>query len=143
MKCDKLKAEQWLDYSGEPMPCYPKAKVDAAIAELKAENERLEEERRWRKCSDEMPQKYDDGDCFLIAVEHESTTSPKGYYVTIAELVGGEWRDDEGIDIDEDIEYDIKDSVFCSQAPKGTKKGFYRSKVTHWMPLPSAPKEDK
>ena len=35
MKCDKLKAEQWLDYSGEPMPCYPKAKVDAAIAELK------------------------------------------------------------------------------------------------------------
>ena len=35
MLCDKLKAEQWLDYSGEPMPCYPKAKVDAAIAELK------------------------------------------------------------------------------------------------------------
>ena len=35
MKCDELKAEQWLDYSGEPMPCYPKAKVDAAIAELK------------------------------------------------------------------------------------------------------------
>ena len=35
MKCDKLKAEQWLDYSGEPMPCYPKAKVDETIAELK------------------------------------------------------------------------------------------------------------
>ena len=35
MKCDELKAEQWLDYSGEPMPCYPKAKVDAAIEELK------------------------------------------------------------------------------------------------------------
>ena len=32
MKCDELKAEQWLDYSGEPMPCYPKA----AIEELKA-----------------------------------------------------------------------------------------------------------
>ena len=36
MKCDELEAEQWLDYSGEPMPCYPKVKVDAAIAELKA-----------------------------------------------------------------------------------------------------------
>lgn len=36
MKCDELKAEQWLDYSGEPMPCYPKATVDAAIEELKA-----------------------------------------------------------------------------------------------------------
>lgn len=35
MKCDELKAEQWLDYSGEPMPCYPKATVDAAIEELK------------------------------------------------------------------------------------------------------------
>ena len=35
MKCDELEAEQWLDYSGEPMPCYPKAKADAAIAELK------------------------------------------------------------------------------------------------------------
>lgn len=41
MKSDELKAEQWLDYSGEPMPCYPKAKVDAAIAELKAENDHL------------------------------------------------------------------------------------------------------
>ena len=46
MKCDKLKAEQWLDYSGEPMPCYPKAKVDAAIAELKREIKRLEEENK-------------------------------------------------------------------------------------------------
>ena len=41
MLCDELKAEQWLDYSGEPMPCYQKAKVDAAIAELKAENDHL------------------------------------------------------------------------------------------------------
>lgn len=112
------------------------AKKDKEIAELK-------EERRWRKCSDEMPQKYDDGDCFLIAVEHESTTSPKRYYVTIAELVDGSWSDDEGEDIDEDIEYDIEDSIFRSQAPKGAKKGFYRSKVTHWMPLQSAPKEAK
>ena len=46
MKCDELKAEQWLDYSGEPMPCYPKAKVDEAIAELKREIKRLEEENK-------------------------------------------------------------------------------------------------
>jgi len=42
MKCDELEAEQWLDYSGEPMPCYPKAKADAAIAELKDEINRKE-----------------------------------------------------------------------------------------------------
>ena len=103
----------------------------------------MEEERRWRKCSEEMPQNYDDGDIFIIAVEHKSTTIPKRYYVTIAELVDGKWSDEEGRDIDEDFEYDLKNSVFRSQVPKGTKKGFWRSKVTHWMPLPSAPKEDK
>ena len=41
MKCDELETEQWLDYCGEPMPCYPAKDVDEAIAELKAENERL------------------------------------------------------------------------------------------------------
>lgn len=102
----------------------------------------MEEERRWRKCSEEMPQNYDDGNIFIIAVEHESTTIPKRYYVTIAELVDGKWSDEEGRDIDEDFEYDLKNSVFRSQVPKGTKKGFWRSKVTHWMPLPSAPKEE-
>jgi hypothetical protein len=101
----------------------------------------MEEERRWRKCSEEMPQNYEDGETFLIAVEHESTTCPKRYYVTMAELVDGNWSDDEGRDIDEDIEYDLENSVFRSQVPQGTKKGFYRSKVTHWMPMPSAPKE--
>lgn len=103
----------------------------------------MEEERRWRKCSEEMPQNYEDGETFLIAVEHESTTCPKRYYVTMAELVDGNWSDDEGRDIDEDIEYDLEDSAFRSQVPQGTKKGFYRSKVTHWMPLPSALKEAK
>lgn len=102
----------------------------------------MEEERRWRKCSDEMPQNYDYGDYFLVAVEHESTTSPKRYYVTIAELCGGNWHDpNDGSDIDEDLEYDLENSIFRSQVPKETKKGFYRSKVTHWMPLPKAPEE--
>lgn len=45
MKCDQLETEQWLDYGGEPMPCYPAKDVDEAIAELKAENERLKSER--------------------------------------------------------------------------------------------------
>lgn len=101
----------------------------------------MEEERRWRKCSEEMPQNYDDGDIFIIAIEHESTTIPKRNYVTIAELVDGKWSDEEGRDIDEDFEYDLKNSVFRSQVPKGTKKGFWRSKVTHWMPMPKPPKE--
>ena len=35
MKCDELETEQWLNYGGEPMPCYPAKDVDAAIAELK------------------------------------------------------------------------------------------------------------
>ena len=41
MKCDELETEQWLDYGGEPMPCYPAKDVDAAIVELKAENRRV------------------------------------------------------------------------------------------------------
>ena len=39
MKCDELETEQWLNYGGEPMPCYPAKDVDAAIAELKAKLE--------------------------------------------------------------------------------------------------------
>jgi len=31
----ELKAEQWLDYAGEPRPCYPKSEADKVIAELK------------------------------------------------------------------------------------------------------------
>lgn len=38
MKCDKLKAEQWLDYSGEPRTCYPQKDVDSAIDELRMKN---------------------------------------------------------------------------------------------------------
>ena len=31
----ELKAEQWLDYAGEPRPCYPKSEADKVIAGLK------------------------------------------------------------------------------------------------------------
>ena len=33
----ELKAEQWLDYAGEPRSCYPKSEADKVIAELKAD----------------------------------------------------------------------------------------------------------
>jgi hypothetical protein len=29
----EMKAEQWLDYAGEPRPCYPKSEADKVIAE--------------------------------------------------------------------------------------------------------------
>lgn len=107
------------------------------IEQTRAENERmkariaeLEEERRWRKFSEEMP-KLQEGvsEIFLVVVENESNTSPKGSYVTIAELCDGEWYNDvTGNEIEENIE---------------GSDYFYRSKVTHWMPLPKAPEEDK
>ena len=45
MKCDELETEMWLDYGGEPMPCYPAKDVDEAIAELKAKLYEAEEAR--------------------------------------------------------------------------------------------------
>ena len=45
MKCDELETEQWLDYGGEPMPCYPAKDVDEAIEELKAKLYEAEESR--------------------------------------------------------------------------------------------------
>lgn len=104
---------------------------DDELSRLKARIAELEEERRWRKCSEEMP-KLEEGfaETFLVAVETESNTAPKkDSYVTIAELCDGEWYNDvTGNEIEENIE--------------GIDY-FYRSKVTHWKPLPSAPKEDK
>ena len=102
---------------------YLKSEADKVIAEL-------EEERRWRKCCEEMPEIEEGvGEIFLVVVENESNTSPKGSYVTIAELCDGEWYNDvTGNEIEENIE---------------GSDYFYRSKVTHWMPLPSAPKEEK
>jgi hypothetical protein len=33
----EMKAEQWLDYAGEPRPCYQKSEADKVIADLKAD----------------------------------------------------------------------------------------------------------
>lgn len=90
----------------------------------------LEEERRWRKFSEEKPKVEEGyGEIFLVAVETESNTNPKGSYVTSAEFCDGEWYNDvTGNEIEEHVERED-----C----------FYRSRITHWMPLPSAPKETK
>jgi uncharacterized coiled-coil DUF342 family protein len=44
--CKKVgkKAEQWLDYAGEPRPCYPKSEVDNVIAEKNKEIDELRNE---------------------------------------------------------------------------------------------------
>lgn len=96
---------------------------ESAIAELK-------EERRWRSVSKELPKVEEGyGEIFLVAVETESNTNPKGSYVTSAEFCDGEWYNDAtGNEIEENIERED-----C----------FYRSRITHWMPLPKAPKDAK
>ena len=118
---------------------YIKSEADKVIAELEESHKmkveqllmeivKLKEERRWRKCSEEMP-KLQEGvsEIFLVVVENESNTSSKGSYVTIAELCDGEWYNDV---TGNEIEWNIEDSDY-----------FYRSKVTQWMPLPLEPKE--
>lgn len=120
MKCDELEAEQWLDYSGEPMPCYPKVKVDESIAELKAVHHKerheyinmiaeLKEERRWRKFPDEKPKWGEE----VLVVDDES----KQYIVRFS--------------------HDMK---WISWGKMNTCESKY---VKYWMPLPSAPKEGK
>ena len=50
MKCDELKAKRHIDEdTGIVFSFYGKSEVDAAIAELKAENERLKERSQWHR----------------------------------------------------------------------------------------------
>ena len=102
--------------------------VLAKLEEQESEIAELKEERRWRSVSEELPKVEEDyGEIFLVAVETESNTNPKGAYVTSAEYCNGEWYNDvTGNEIEENIERED-----C----------FYRSKITHWMPMPNAPKE--
>lgn len=87
---------------------YKKAEADKVIAELKARIEELEEERRWRKFSEEKPDDkqvvlVSDGEWFETAIYH----------------------DDGSIDFGDDIHFSN-----ITEAP-------------YWLPLPSAPKEEK
>ena len=126
----ELKVYHCNEWHNEYTEFYLKSEADKVIASLKARIAELEEERRWRKFPDEKP-KLEEGvsEIFLVVIENESNTSPKGSYVTIAELCDGEWYNDvTGNEIEENIE---------------GSDYFYRSKVTHWLPLPSAPKEGK
>lgn len=82
----------------EPRLVYLKDDADKVIAEL-------EEERRWRKCSEEKPEH--DAWCLVF---HEG------------EIDVDHYTDD------------------CNSQDRFVMYGFY---VTHWMPLPSAPKEGK
>lgn len=113
----------------------------ARIKELEAENESLKYSvatldtdiammKRWRKVSEELPEVEEDcGEIFLVAVAVETEKKTKGSYVTSAEFCNGEWYNDStGNEIEENIE---------------REDYFYRSKITHWMPMPNAPKEEK
>jgi hypothetical protein len=103
----ELKAEQWLDYAGEPRPCYPKSEADKVIAELKGKlhdvSEILKETREWliesqklhKRCADNavkviVHQKYKR--CTAMAEWCEATalwcyqaanTLPTGFHATL------------------------------------------------------------
>lgn len=86
------------------------------IERLKSENERmkariaeLEEERRWRKCIDEMPS---NGQEVLVWL----TAGGSHGFVLTSTYLDSQW--------------------YYGEDPQGCKP-------SHWMPLPSAPKEEK
>ena len=82
---------------------------DDEVSRLKARIAELKEERRWRKCSDKLPEDGDevlatDGDGIWLC-----------YKTTMSD--GSPWFQPDGLP--------------------------HIEGVTHWMPLPSAPKEEK
>ena len=79
------------------------------IAELEALNHELEEERRWRKFSDEKPTEEMEGEDFIVS---------NGFYSVVCEW-RGYWNNE----------------PFCGDKNCDV--------VKYWLPLPSAPKEDK
>ena len=98
---EKSEADKWIAYLEESH----KMEVEQLLMEI-AE---LEEERRWRKCSEELPK---DGAEVLAADGDEIWLCRKD---TICD--GSPWFQPDGLPQIEG--------------------------VTHWRPLPSAPKEDK
>ena len=120
MKCDELK-----DYDYDPdFPFqsrgrfYDADEVNAAIDELKALNHELEEERRWRKCSDEMPE------------EDEEVLFSDGIYFYL-----GCWTTWDGGCSDYSYE------TFSGWVENGSEKDHDFNEIKYWMPLPSDPKE--
>ena len=79
------------------------------VVRLKARIAELEEERRWRKCSEELP---DDG-AEVLATDGDGIWLC--YKTTMSD--GSPWFQPDGLP--------------------------HIEGVTHWMPLPSAPKEEK
>ena len=79
------------------------------IAKMNGYISHLEEERRWRKCSEEKP----DEEQFVLAWLTED--GKRGFFLTSC-FIGGKF--------------------LIGEDPHGCKP-------TYWMPLPSAPKEDK
>jgi hypothetical protein len=119
-------------YNGEEIcegfAYYDSDEVDEAIAELKARIHELEEERRWRKFSEEKPE------C-------------EGDYLVMAR-----YPDDDELHIEICLyESDCEDfgHYECRYVGSGDSFGGFDGEewVTHnvsfWMPLPSAPKEEK
>lgn len=86
---------------------------DKEIAELK-------EERRWRKCSDEMPD------------EDEEVLFSDGNYIYL-----GCWTTWDGGCSDYSYE------TFSGWVESGSEKDYDFNEIKYWQPLPSAPKEGK
>lgn len=95
-------------------------RLKARIAELEALNHELEEERRWRKCSDEMPE------------EDEEVLFSDGIYFYL-----GCWTTWDGGCSDYSYE------TFSGWVENGSEKDHDFNEIKYWMPLPSDPKEDK
>jgi hypothetical protein len=99
----ELKVHNFNDFSLHDMvhcKFYLKSEADKVIAEL-------EEERRWRKCSEEMPE------------EGVEVLVTNGIDCGISDWCGDYWNND----------------PFCGYT--------VCDNVIAWMPLPSAPKEEK
>ena len=82
---------------------------DDELSRLKARIAELEEERRWRKCSEEKPGNEQKVLVWLTAGGHYG-------FVLTSMYIDGQW--------------------FYGEDPQGCKP-------SHWMPLPSAPEEEK
>ncbi len=121
MLCDELKDKWFNAYpeimgieGDEPIQCYGKADVEAAIAELKAKLEerdkeikKLNEERRWRKFPDEKPK----------------------------------WGEEVLVVDDESKQYIVRFSHDMKWISWGRMNTCESSAVLYWKPLSSAPKE--